>query len=127
MTPAERLAAKKPRRSKSKRKQPWKCLMNDKRLALGLTMRDVADACSITSAMLAGAVPKFAELSEIAACRDVETVRKRPGTPEPILYRTGDGVPDWVDRTRTTGNAVVPQIAEWIGRRIVASLTDAAR
>lgn len=30
-----------------------------------------------------------------------------------------DGVPDWMDRNRTIGNAVVPQIAEWIGRRIV--------
>jgi site-specific DNA-cytosine methylase len=40
-----------------------------------------------------------------------------------------DGVPDWLveamsDRTKRLsrlGNAVVPQIAEWIGRRIIAA------
>lgn len=33
--------------------------------------------------------------------------------------RSGDGIPDRVDRTKGLGNAVVPQIAEWIGRRIL--------
>lgn len=30
-----------------------------------------------------------------------------------------DGIPDWMDRNRSIGNAVVPQVAEWIGRRIM--------
>ncbi len=30
-----------------------------------------------------------------------------------------NGVPDWSHRCRTAGNAVVPQVAEWIGRRIM--------
>jgi len=35
------------------------------------------------------------------------------------------GVPGVVDRIRGYGNAVVPDIAEWIGRRIVAAANDA--
>lgn len=40
-------------------------------------------------------------------------------TTEPTLGRVADGVPDRVDRLRGLGNAVVPQVAEWIGRRIM--------
>jgi DNA (cytosine-5)-methyltransferase 1 len=38
---------------------------------------------------------------------------------EPDVGRVVDGVPDRVDRLTALGNALVPQIAEWIGRRIV--------
>lgn len=40
---------------------------------------------------------------------------------EPGMERVADGIPSGVDRHRALGNAVVPAIAEWIGRRIRAS------
>jgi DNA (cytosine-5)-methyltransferase 1 len=39
---------------------------------------------------------------------------------EPALCRADDGLPDRVDRIKALGNAVVPQIAELIGRAIMS-------
>lgn len=39
---------------------------------------------------------------------------------EPDVGRVADGVPQRVDRLRAIGNALVPQIAQWIGERIVS-------
>jgi DNA (cytosine-5)-methyltransferase 1 len=38
---------------------------------------------------------------------------------EPGVVRVADGLPGRVDRLRALGNAVVPQVAEWIGRRVL--------
>lgn len=45
----------------------------------------------------------------------------RPGwwSAEPAVGRVANGVPHRVDRLAALGNALVPQIAEWIGRRIL--------
>jgi len=37
---------------------------------------------------------------------------------EPSVGRVANGVPSRMDRLRCLGNAVVPQVVEWIGRRI---------
>lgn len=39
------------------------------------------------------------------------------GCPESV--RVAYGLPDKLDRLRSLGNAVVPKVAEWIGRRIM--------
>lgn len=43
---------------------------------------------------------------------------------ESLLCRVDDGLPNYVDRLRGIGNAVVPQIAEWIGNAIRQTIED---
>lgn len=45
----------------------------------------------------------------------------RTWTDEPEISGMDDGDANWVDRTRSTGNGLIPQIPELIGRALIAS------
>lgn len=65
------------------------------------------------------------EIQRVGAFSWCENVRGpsdffgRPDIPEPLFRGSRDGVPRWMERIESLGNAVVPQIVEWIGRRII--------
>jgi hypothetical protein len=46
------------------------------------------------------------------------------GMGEPGLVRVDDGIPDVLDRLHAVGNAIVPQIAEWIAQMLAKRLKE---
>jgi len=56
---------------------------------------------------------------ESGGARDVQSERRSWWETEPDVGRVADGVPDRVDRLRGIGNAVVPQVAEVVARRVL--------
>jgi DNA (cytosine-5)-methyltransferase 1 len=59
------------------------------------------------------------------ASEPVELARRdssggRPWAEEPRPFGVADGIPARMDRLRSLGNALVPQVAEWLGQRILA-------
>ena len=56
--------------------------------------------------------PGFAQRAEIEFSRLFRSYR-------PVLGRGVHGIPNRMERIKGLGNAIVPQIAEWIGRRIM--------
>ena len=66
------------------------------------------------------------QVGRIGSAEEIAQHDFGPGTQwlvEPSVGRVAHGVPARVDRLKGLGNAVVPQIAEWIGRRIVAAVS----
>jgi DNA (cytosine-5)-methyltransferase 1 len=65
--------------------------------------------------------PVFAVDAEVARMPSLSGIRGHWGIPTADDVGADDGVPARVDRLRGLGNAVVPQVAEWIGQRILAA------
>ena len=57
--------------------------------------------------------------AEVASLRPIPGASGHWGTPPPGGFRLDDGVPRGMERCGQFGNAVVPQVAEWLGRRIM--------
>jgi DNA (cytosine-5)-methyltransferase 1 len=66
------------------------------------------------------AILAVSRLQRIVSGRGITPFPDRSAIPGAGLARRFNGVPDQVDRVKSTGNAVVPQIPEMIGRAIMA-------
>lgn len=65
-----------------------------------------------------GQIQRVAGFSWSEGVRGIEDLQGRPDLPEPLVRRMVDGLSRRVDGL---GNAVVPQVAEFIGKRIIES------
>ena len=63
--------------------------------------------------------PQTGDGREVLTGRATQIRRCEHWHREPGIRRVVDGIPAGVDRLRGLGNAVVPQVAEWVGKRIV--------
>jgi DNA (cytosine-5)-methyltransferase 1 len=63
--------------------------------------------------------PVLSVNGEVAWMQTLAEHRGHWGFPTPDDARADDGVPHRVDRDRVLGNAVVPQVAEYVGRRLM--------
>jgi len=72
--------------------------------------------------LLTGEIPRFAEFSWSEGVRSAAELRGRSDVPEPVVCGIDDGFSVLVERLTGLGNAIVPQVAEWIGRRIAEAV-----
>ena len=84
------------------------------------SLQELADPDSSRREILAwGSEVEVSEGFGAAGGESFRTRASEQWRTEPALGRVAHGVPGRVDRIRSLGNAVVPQLAEWIARRIM--------
>lgn len=67
---------------------------------------------------------KISRVEEFSWCqnvRGIEDLRVRPDLPPSLFRGAGDGIPHWIQRLEAIGDAVVPPVAEYVGRCIMAA------
>lgn len=62
------------------------------------------------------AISEFPSFPWLQDVRSVEDVRGRSDLPEPLIRSSGNGISE---KLAGLGNAVVPQVAQWLGERIM--------
>jgi DNA (cytosine-5)-methyltransferase 1 len=68
----------------------------------------------------------FGESRRGSFARYIEEARSQWAS-EPTIRRVAYGVPDWLDRTAALGNAVVPQVVQYIARTIATAHQGSVR
>jgi DNA (cytosine-5)-methyltransferase 1 len=85
----------------------------DRVFILAYDRRERSEGISAWPLSRVARVPRFEDV------RRFEDLAGRSDLPEPLVRRAGDGIPGGVDATNALGNAVVPQVAEVVGRVIL--------
>jgi DNA (cytosine-5)-methyltransferase 1 len=102
-----------------------RCEESDIPVRKGRPLEANADACGRSENLAhtdqSGRLPNLRRIFP----RQSDITRSSCWEVEPGVGRVVDGVPFGVDRLEALGDAVVPQVAEWVGRRILA-LMEAA-
>ena len=65
-----------------------------------------------------------AEAASKVSIEALDNLRNWPELSAPLGIRSTNGFPLYVDRIRSLGNSVCPQISEWIGKRVIQKLKE---
>lgn len=68
---------------------------------------------------IAETLRRRSRLQRWSDCRSASDFRKRPDLPKPLFLGGRDGIPNWVDRIKAIGNAIVPDKSKLIADYIL--------
>jgi DNA (cytosine-5)-methyltransferase 1 len=101
----------------------WLQQASDELASHGLSDREWGPSdsdCERLQGNFAQAVFRQSGLQSGSSNRSCEDWRERSVLFEPKLFRTVNGIPNYMDRIKCLGNAIVPQVAQYVGECIMA-------